>query len=205
MNILELFQKGGPVMYLLLLCSFFVSAIAIERWLYYKRAASGAEETVRQAAEKAGTVSIAEMIPEGDNVAAFLINEARSAALKKADIRLAVEAAYSEAAMKLRVRLNYLSMAVTLAPLLGLLGTIFGMIDSFNIFSVAADQPLAITAGIGKALTATAAGLCVAIFALVVHTILASRMDALLTIADRTEAVLLSAMRAGKGGGFDAP
>lgn len=189
---MELFQKGGPVMYLLLLCSLSVLAIAIDRWLFYRRAANGAETLLQSITEAAGK-GLSSVLIEGDSVTAFLLDAGKRADSSGSDVRLAVESAYGEAAMKLRARLNYLSMIVTLAPLLGLLGTISGMIDSFNIFSVAADQPLAITAGIGEALIATATGLCVAIFALVVHTVLASRMDSVLTIADRAEAAVISA------------
>lgn len=189
---MELFQKGGPVMYLLLLCSLSVLAIAIDRWLFYRRASDGAETLLQSITEAAGK-GLSSVLIEGDSVTAFLLDAGKRADSSGSDVRLAVESAYGEAAMKLRARLNYLSMIVTLAPLLGLLGTISGMIDSFNIFSVAADQPLAITAGIGEALIATATGLCVAIFALVVHTVLASRMDSVLTIADRAEAAVISA------------
>jgi biopolymer transport protein ExbB len=189
---MELFQKGGPVMYLLLLCSLSVLAIAIDRWLFYRRASNGAETLLQSITEAAGK-GLSSVLIEGDSVTAFLLDAGKRADSSGSDVRLAVESAYGEAAMKLRARLNYLSMIVTLAPLLGLLGTISGMIDSFNIFSVAADQPLAITAGIGEALIATATGLCVAIFALVVHTVLASRMDSVLTIADRAEAAVISA------------
>ena len=190
---MELFQKGGPVMYLLLLCSLSVLAIAIDRWLFYRRASNGAETLLQSITEAAGK-GLSSVLIEGDSVTAFLLDAGKRADSSGSDVRLAVESAYGEAAMKLRARLNYLSMIVTLAPLLGLLGTISGMIDSFNIFSVAADQPLAITAGIGEALIATATGLCVAIFALVVHTVLASRMDSVLTIADRAEAAVISAV-----------
>ena len=189
---MELFQKGGPVMYLLLLCSLSVLAIAIDRWLFYRRASNGAEILLQSITEAAGK-GLSSILTEGDSVTAFLLDAGKRADSSGSDVRLAVESAYGEAAMKLRARLNYLSMIVTLAPLLGLLGTISGMIDSFNIFSVAADQPLAITAGIGEALIATATGLCVAIFALVVHTVLASRMDSVLAIADRAEAAVISA------------
>ena len=189
---MELFQKGGPVMYLLLLCSLSVLAIAIDRWIFYSRASKGAE-TLLQSITGAAGKGLSSVLIEGDSVTAFLLDAGKRADSSGSDVRLAVESAYGEAAMKLRARLNYLSMIVTLAPLLGLLGTISGMIDSFNIFSVAADQPLAITAGIGEALIATATGLCVAIFALVVHTVLASRMDSVLTIADRAEAAVISA------------
>lgn len=179
-------------MYLLLLCSLSVLAIAIDRWLFYRRASNGAETLLQSITEAAGK-GLSSVLIEGDSVTAFLLDAGKRADSSGSDVSLAVESAYGEAAMKLRARLNYLSMIVTLAPLLGLLGTISGMIDSFNIFSVAADQPLAITAGIGEALIATATGLCVAIFALVVHTVLASRMDSVLTIADRAEAAVISA------------
>ena len=92
--------------------------------------------------------------------------------------------------MELRARLNYLSTIVTLAPLLGLLGTISGMIQSFSIFSVRAGEPLAITGGIGEALVATATGLCVAIFALLVHTYFAKKLDEMLAVLDKASAAV---------------
>ena len=79
------------------------------------------------------------------------------------------------------------------------MGTIFGMIDSFNVFSMSAEEPLAITGGIGEALTATAFGLCVAIFALVVHTVFAQRLDQILALMDRASAVILSGLRGDDG------
>ena len=108
------------------------------------------------------------------------------------DLRLALDTAYSTAAAELRAHLNYLSMIVTLSPLLGLLGTIAGMISSFQIFNLQAGQPMAITGGIGEALIATAAGLCVAIFALVVHTVFAQKMDDILTVIEKADAIISS-------------
>ena len=108
------------------------------------------------------------------------------------DLRLALDTAYSTAAAELRAHLNYLSMIVTLSPLLGLLGTIAGMISSFQIFNLQAGQPMAITGGIGEALIATAAGLCVAIFALIVHTVFAQKMDDILTAIEKADAIISS-------------
>ena len=73
-----------------------------------------------------------------------------------------------------------------MAPLMGLLGTISGMIESFSIFNLQAGQPMAITGGIGEALIATATGLLVAIFSLVVHTYFGQRMDVMLTLLEKT-------------------
>ena len=108
------------------------------------------------------------------------------------DLRLALDTAYSTAAADLRAHLNYLSMIVTLSPLLGLLGTIAGMISSFQICILLASHPMAITGGIGAALIATAAGLCVAIFALVVHTVFAQKMDDILTVIEKADAIISS-------------
>ena len=72
------------------------------------------------------------------------------------------------------------------------------MISSFNVFSMQAGEPLAITGGIGEALIATATGLCVAIMALVIHTFLAQRLDEILSTLDKASAVILAAT--GKAG-----
>ena len=199
MNVIEAFQRGGPVMYLLLLCSLSVAAIAIDRFLFYRRAQAGSKELLERMAAVRGNEFLALSSEANDSVTAFLLKAGVKAAQSSGDVILAVESAYSEAAMELRARLNYLSMIVTMAPLLGLLGTIFGMIESFNVFSLSAEEPLAITGGIGEALTATAFGLCVAIFALVVHTVFAQRLDHILATMDRASAVTLSALRAGNG------
>lgn len=199
MNVIEAFQRGGPVMYLLLLCSLSVAAIAIDRFLFYRRAQAGGKELLERMAAVRGNDFLALSGEANDSVTAFLLKAGVKAAQGSGDVILAVESAYSEAAMELRARLNYLSMIVTMAPLLGLLGTIFGMIESFSVFSLSAEEPLAITGGIGEALTATAFGLCVAIFALVVHTVFAQRLDHILAMMDRASAVTLSALRAGNG------
>lgn len=79
-------------------------------------------------------------------------------------------AAYSAA--RLKDHLNYVSAIVTLAPLMGLLGTVTGMIRSFDILSISEGQPFAITGGVAEALVGNGvraarrhycnAGLCLA-------------------------------------------
>ena len=81
---------------------------------------------------------------------------------------LAMEAAAQDELARLRRYLPLLDTVITLAPLLGLLGTVTGMIGAFGIMSQAGlNQPTAITGGVGEALVATAGGLAVAIGALV--------------------------------------
>ena len=91
------------------------------------------------------------------------------------------EQAMEEQAMAELTHLNrwlvVLDTVVTLAPLLGLLGTITGMIRSFNIISsTGISRPTGITAGIAEALIATATGLVIAIFTLVAYNYFVERV-----------------------------
>lgn len=198
MDALSLFEKGGPVMYLLLLSSIVVAAIGIERFRFYRYSVDGAESFLSKLTDslKRGDVrSCVEICNREDSSVGFVAKAGIDAAVNGENIELALDTAYSESAMELRARLNYLSMIVTLAPLLGLLGTISGMIESFSIFNLQAGQPLAITGGIGEALIATATGLCVAIFALIVHTYFAQKLDENLAVLEKTSATVLSGIQ----------
>ena len=72
--------------------------------------------------------------------------------------------------------LDYLSVVIGLAPMLGLLGTITGMISSFNALNERAQNPMAVTAGIGEALITTVFGLCIAIMGMCIHAYLSSKV-----------------------------
>lgn len=195
MSIFEVLAKGGPVMYLLLISSIAVAAIGLERLAFYSYSESDGEKFLSTLVNKLKSQPL-------EKVANFCYEEKSSvgqisfagvvAATRGENVELALETAYSEQAMKLRAKLNYLSMIVTLSPLLGLLGTILGMIESFNIFTLQTGQPLAITGGIGEALIATATGLCVAIFALVVHTYLAQKLDEKLVELEKAVNIVLA-------------
>ena len=195
MEVIDVFKSGGPVMYALLLCSICTAVIMIERGMFYHRAGKNlgifVDNLPDMLLNKSWNDAYADAAQE-DNAAAFVVQEGIRAAAEGKDLRLALDTAYSTAAAELRAHLNYLSMIVTLSPLLGLLGTIAGMISSFQIFNLQAGQPMAITGGIGEALIATAAGLCVGIFALVVHTVFAQKMDDILTVIEKADAIISS-------------
>lgn len=195
LDVTELFAKGGSVMYLLLISSITVAAIGIERFRFYSYASQNSENFLSALKERFKTQEAEEVLNfcNQENSCAGLVAAAGvKAAVEGDNVELALNIAYDQEAMRLRARLNYLSMIVTLAPLLGLLGTISGMIESFNIFSIQAGQPLAITGGIGEALIATASGLCVSIFALIVHTYFAQRLDENLTALDKAVNIVLA-------------
>ena len=87
---------------------------------------------------------------------------------------------------KLRKYLKLFNGISTITPLLGLLGTVIGMIQSFNAIVVtgAMGKPELLAAGISQALVTTAAGLTVAIPALIAHIYISSRVDKLLMEVD---------------------
>lgn len=198
MDLFELFIAGGPVMGLMLLGSLATAAIMIDRFLFYRHADKGMNrfiEKLPSLMEKANWQEMHVAVSQEENAAAYAAGEGIRAMMEGKDAELSLEVAYQTVAALLRARLNYLSMLVTLSPLLGLLGTIGGMISSFQIFNLQDGAPLAITGGIGEALIATATGLCVAIFALVVHTYFAQRLDDILTAVERAEALVTAEVR----------
>ena len=95
----------------------------------------------------------------------------------KVDQTSLIEGAASHAAGLLKNYLNYLDVIVTLSPLMGLLGTVIGMIGSFNVLSVSNGQPFAVTGGVAEALVCTATGLFVAIIALIAYTYLSQQVS----------------------------
>ena len=82
-------------------------------------------------------------------------------------------------------------MLVTLSPILGLLGTVIGMIQSFSVLNLQNGQPMAITGGVGEALIATATGLTVATAALVLHNIFSHKVNNMITNMEQMMVLVL--------------
>lgn len=178
----QLFQAGGPVMYLLLACSLFVGYIAIERALFYGNMDAGkafAEQFYTQM--KLRRCDQAQQLAAGAHGGLPLILQEVFQGQSGPDVKAFVEMQSGIFIAKLRNRLYYLSVIVTMAPLLGLLGTISGMIRAFSVLNIQSGQAITITGGVGEALIATAFGLCVAILALAVHAYFTQRLDRIIT------------------------
>lgn len=183
-NAAALFAKGGLVMYPLLICSIMVVAIFMERCWYMRNLQTDTEALLSLITAKIQNGSWAEaaaICARTDGVVAHMLSQGLAVPTgSRAELEQALESAATRINARLRQRLGYLDTIVTLAPLLGLLGTVTGMISSFSVLSVKAGQPLAITGGVGEALVATATGLCVAIAALIAHSYFNQRIEALI-------------------------
>lgn len=167
-----LFQRGGAVMWPLLLCSLTAVALSIERIFnfWHERAADAlAAKTTKRVIESvaAGRFAEAETLAAQTPAASCrIILEG----LRQRDVALqdSLTAAAEHEIASLRHGLSILDTIITLAPLLGILGTVTGIIRSFHLLSAGGIQdPTAVTGGISEALITTAAGLIVSICTLI--------------------------------------
>lgn len=196
MEIFELLAKGGLAMIPIGLASLISVMIALERFSYYRgqtaRAADfSSEVNAALAAENYDRVS---ELCRNSGCAAGEVLLAALAERTHTNVRQeeVVQASAKKKALELRRYLEYLSVIVTMAPLLGLLGTVIGMISSFSVLSVSEGEPFAITGGVGEALVATASGLLVAILALSLYAYLSHRANSIIADVEYTATMYLA-------------
>ena len=175
MDLMHLFKQGGLVMYPLAILSFVALAIFFERMLYFKGIDTDNSRLQKllgyiAAQDKEGVLKMAQ---EKATDAVLLVQGYLTSEQEQQDKVQNLETQVGFKSMGYTENLAFLSIIITLAPLLGLLGTILGIISSFKVFDLqnGANQ-FAITSGVGEALIATAFGLIVAMFALVLYGVL---------------------------------
>ena len=181
---IDFFRQGGIVMYFLLAMSIFVVFIGIERAFYFARMDVGrafAHEFMLDIANERFQEAVELTNTQRGVIADILFSAVTKNSKNSRKMSSYMEIQSGIALSKLRNRMYYLSVTVTMAPLLGLLGTISGMISTFSVFNLDAGEPSAITGGVGEALIATAMGLCVAIIALSVHAYFSQRIENIVT------------------------
>lgn len=192
---LELIKAGGWLMLPIILCSIAALAIVLERLWTLRRARvipPGLMNTVYEQFER-GTLTpefvgdLSRQSPLGRVLSAGLANRHSSRDVMKETL----EEEGRQVVHQLERYLATLGMIASIAPLLGLLGTVFGMIEVFAaIVSAGVGNPAVLAGGISKALITTAAGLSVAIPALVMHRYLTSKVD-MLVLAMENQAIRL--------------
>ncbi len=194
MEFLSLFQKGGLVMYPILTASLVALAIAFERIAFYRRETLKTEGFATkimeflQAGDKEQAINLCQQSGAPGEVILTAMEEE-----KYANREEVVLAAAKRKALELRKYLEYLSVIVTMAPLLGLLGTVTGMIQSFSVLNVSDGEPFAITGGVSEALIATATGLLVAILALCLYSYLSHRSNSIIADVEYASTMYLAA------------
>lgn len=181
LRIAELAAASGGILYLMPLMLLLALTIGFERsWHLIGMLGRGRAVTERLAPLERIDAAIlaAEIERQRDGPATRLLRAAREAqgAHDRAAIQDRLEEALLREAPAIDRSLWLLDTIVTLAPLLGLLGTIIGMFNAFQVLGKPGSAPTDITAGVAEALIATAAGLFIAIVGIVFFNALHARV-----------------------------
>lgn len=183
---IDFFREGGPIMWPLLVCAIVAVAVMLERFIFIRRAAADNEELTEKVREHLihGRVLEALRLCEETPgpIPALLASGIRNRDLDSDSIERAMEELALRETPLLYKRLGALDTVITVAPLLGLLGTITGMMSTFNVVAGAGqNNPTAITGGIAEALIATACGLAIAIITLVGYNYLTEKVKEIIS------------------------
>lgn len=175
MEISNLFRAGGVVIWPLLGLSLLALALIIERIIFWVRINNRQNKVVREVLQLYRLDNVVSALDKLQKNTDLPIARIFLAALEleeptPEEFRLALESQAQGEIPLLKRSQNIFETIIGLAPLLGLLGTVLGLINSFaslNIGDVGGSKVTGVTSGISEALVATASGLVVAIFTLV--------------------------------------
>ncbi len=181
----EILVAGGPIMWLILACSVIALFIFLEKLFYLHRVQVNVGDLVRGLINVLKRGNIVEAVSLCDDTPGPAAHVLRSAILSyeqgDEDVSKSIEDAALDEIPRLEARMNILATIAYVAPLLGLLGTVFGMIEVFNQIKIegAFVNAKTLAKGISMALYTTGGGLCVAIPCYVAYNYLVSRIEAI--------------------------
>src|SRR5579872_3821501 len=199
----EIVRAGGPLMWPIIVCSIGAAAIILERlWTLQDRRVLPPELTQKvwqlvetnQVTDKV-VAALEQNSPLGKLLAAGLANRHRPREIMMERL----EDTGRHVVYELERFLNTLGTIAAISPLLGLLGTVTGIIKAFNALQAgAAGDPRMLSGGIAEALIATAAGLCVAIPALISYRYLRGRVERFVIEMEKDAIKLADAVEASR-------
>ena len=176
----ELMFKGGVIMWPLLACSIVALAVILERLLFWMLIGIRKNQPlINRIFTLTEEGDFDRAIKEGES-SPCLVCRILTAGLSHRNYGLvqSLEAAATQEIEKMKRYLSVLDTIITLAPLLGILGTVSGIIISFDLLGEAGiEDPKAVTGGIAQALITTAAGLTIAIIALLPYNALTRKVE----------------------------
>ncbi len=183
---IELFKNGGPLMYPLLACSIIVMTVVIDRILFWfqtdRHHHQALVDEVLELCRSGDWEAVREKVAGSKD---YLIRILVSGILhREFSMTKAMESAAADEIKRMRRYMNVLDTMITVAPLLGILGTVTGIIVSFEALGTGGiERPETVTIGISQALITTAAGLGIAILSVFPYNYFNSRIkDAALLI-----------------------
>jgi len=193
MVIVQMFKNGGEFMYPILVCAIFAMAITFERLFYIVfRANINATAFMAQIQKLVMANNIDRAIKLCNAEPHAALPQVVKAGLTRAnrtekEIENAIEEATLAITPVLNKRTNYLAMLANISTLIGLLGTIMGLVQAFEAVAHASAEmkQTLLAAGISVAMFTTAAGLVAAIPTLVAHSIITTRTNKILDDVDQ--------------------
>ncbi|HDZ89868.1 MAG: MotA/TolQ/ExbB proton channel family protein [Deltaproteobacteria bacterium] len=185
---IEIFEKGGPVMYPLLACSLMALTVIIERLIFW------IGEDIRRDQKLVDRVLSLCQTGRWDEVRGtiggsrdFVIRILVAGILHRDfSMAKAMESAAADEVKRMNRYMVVLDTMITVAPLLGIFGTVIGIINSFDLLGATGiEDPRAVTAGIAQALITTAAGLGIAILSVFPYNYFNSRISLAVTAIEK--------------------
>lgn len=182
-DMVDVLVKGGPVMIPLIVCSVAALAVVFERILYLLRTAQDPDRALRLIAlaiERDRMVdAVAAVHKIRGQIGALAATALSTANRPREQVEAEVRMAGEREVFLLERRLPTLEMVITVSPLLGLLGTVLGLIKNFNVLAGSPQllEAGALSSGIAEALLTTAAGLSIAVGAYMLFVFVTGKID----------------------------
>ena len=190
-------EASGPIGLVILVMSFYLIAVVSWMSLEYRRSVALPERLIRDVGDLLALKQYSEAYQRLSESPSFL-GKVLAAGVRKlpsgvAPAQKAMEMANDDATMAMEHRTTYLATVGTLGPMIGLVGTVYGMILSFRVIATAGASPQAsqLAAGISTALFATLEGIALSIPAIFFHALFRNRIARLsLEVAMASETIL---------------
>ncbi len=203
-SIVGFFVTGGPFMYPILMVFAVGAAIAIERYITLSLVTARNQSVWRQvqpALVEGDFDKARELTSEDDSAISRLLSmglDRQGAVRRREDVEIAMEESMMEIIPQLEKRTPYVALASNIATLLGLLGTIMGLISAFTAVANAnpAEKADLLSASISVAMNTTAFGLIVAIPLLVTNQVLMAKTSAIVDSLEMASVKVLNVISA---------
>lgn len=201
MGLWQIFLAGGPVMWPILLCSIFAMAIIIEKFWHVHKIKIDTQEFLNSVLDKMKHHQVKEALEICDKTMSPISHILKAGILKydrpRPQIKEAIEDASLYEVPRLEKNLSMLATIAHISPLLGLLGTVTGMVRCFQTIQAKAVtfhpvSPGDLAGGIWEALLTTVAGLIVAIPTFIAYNYLVSRINGFILEMEKASTELVN-------------
>jgi len=194
-------QKGGPIMYVIIGCSIIALTIVVERLLHLYMARANTKPFMQGVTNALRKNRIKESIDLCTQASGPLATILKAGILRHDRSRVEIKEAIEDAGLheipKLEKNIHVLATIAHISPLLGLLGTVLGMVKAFQVIQEKATalypvNPADLAGGIWQALITTVAGLAVAIPTFVAYNFLVRRVESIVLDMERNSTDLVN-------------